>query len=249
VPSGLTALIVATVPLWMTMLEWLVYRGSRPTPLMFTGLALGLVGVLVLIDPRDILGTPIHLPSLMLILIACLSWSIGSLYSRRAAMPRSVMLATGMEMLGGGVLLLIAGSARGEWMNVHMAAISWKSIGAYAYLVVFGSLVGFSAYIWLLKHVSASAVSTYAYVNPLVAVLLGWWLAHEPLSVRTMLAAGLIIAAVVLITTRRSRGAVRGQSNVQANIASASGRRAVPNPSTLSAECREPALCGCDDDR
>jgi drug/metabolite transporter (DMT)-like permease len=114
------------------------------------------------------------------------------------------MLASGMEMLCAGVGLIIAGSLRGEWSSVDLAAIQWRSIAAFAYLLVFGSLIGFSAYIWLLRRVSPAAVSTYAYVNPMVAVLLGWWLAHEAVGLRTWVAAGLIIAAVVMITLRRN---------------------------------------------
>lgn len=205
VPTGIAALLVATVPLWMVLIDWSVFRGRKPTVSIAAGLALGLLGVIVLVDPWKWQGKPIHFWSAALVLIACVSWAIGSLFSRRANLPKSFFLATGMQMLGGGGLLILAGTLRGEWSRVNLDAVSWQSIVAFAYLVVFGSIIGYSAYIWLLQNVSAAAVSTYAYVNPIVAVALGWLFLREPIGLNTLFAGGLILAAVVLITARRRK--------------------------------------------
>lgn len=205
VPSGVTALLVATMPIWMVMLDWMFGGGPKPTKPITFGLILGLVGILVLVNPTSLMDEPIHTVGAAVILVACVSWAVGSLYSRRAPLPRNVLVATGMEMIGGGVLLLIAGSLRGEWSQFHLEAVSWRSIAAFAYLVVFGALVGYTAYIWLLQVVSPAAVSTYAFVNPVVAVLLGWMLAGEPIGPRTIVAAALIVGAVALITLRKAK--------------------------------------------
>jgi drug/metabolite transporter (DMT)-like permease len=205
VPSGLAALLVATVPMWMVILDWLFTRGPRPTVAIAVGLVIGLLGVLVLVNPIALKDQPIHPLGAAAILAACLSWSIGSLYSRAAPLPRQVMLTVGMEMIGGGALLLIVGSLRGEWSQVNLEALSFKSIAAFAYLVVIGALVGYTAYIWLLQVASPAAVSTYAFVNPVVAVLLGWVADGEPMGPRVVIASALIVGAVALITLRRSK--------------------------------------------
>ncbi|HZG42803.1 MAG TPA: EamA family transporter, partial [Longimicrobium sp.] len=129
------------------------------------------------------------------------AWSIGSIHARGATLPASAFLATGMEMLCGGALLLVAGAARGELAGLDPAAFSGRSLAALAYLVVFGSLVGFTAYIWLLGVSSPARVSTYAYVNPVVAVFLGWAMAGEAVTARVLVAAAVIVAAVAVITT------------------------------------------------
>ena len=208
VPSGVTALLVAMVPLWMVLIDWARPGGVRPTLMVAAGLALGLAGLALLVGPEQFLGGAHtdHLGALVLA-FGCLSWSIGSVYSRHAPLPPSPQLATAMEMLAGGALLLLASAVRGEWPLLDLHAISPRSLLALGYLVVFGSLVAFSAYIWLLRQTSAARVSTYAYVNPVVAMLLGWALADEPLSPRTLLAAGVIVAGVVLITTSKVRRA------------------------------------------
>lgn len=207
VPSGVTALLVAMVPLWMVLLDWARPGGRRPTLTVVTGLALGLAGLLLLVGPEQVLGGEHvdHAGALMLA-FGCLAWSLGSVYSRHAPLPASPQLATAMEMLAGGALLLAAAALRGELPQVELAAVSARSLLAIAYLVVFGSLVAFSAYIWLLRQTTAARVSTYAYVNPVVAMLLGWAFAGEPLAPRTLLAAAVIVGGVVLITVSRVRG-------------------------------------------
>jgi drug/metabolite transporter (DMT)-like permease len=204
VPSGVTALLVALVPLWMVLLEWWLHGGSRPDGRTVAGLLLGLAGLALLVGPEEILGGGHvdHVGTLVLAL-GTLSWAVGSLYSRRAHLPASPMLATAMEMLGGGVLLLGAAGLRGEWSLVDPSAVSLRSALSIGYLVVFGSLVAFTTYIWLLRVTTPARVSTYAYVNPVVAMVLGWWLAGESLAPRTLLAAAVIVAGVVLITIAR----------------------------------------------
>jgi drug/metabolite transporter (DMT)-like permease len=204
-PTGMTALLVATVPLWMVLIDWAAFRGRRPTLLVIGGLISGIAGVLVLLDPRRWHDQTIAVGSSVAVLIACVSWAIGSLFSRNADLPKSAFLATGMEMIAGGVMLIIAGSIRGEWASVNLDAVSIRSVLSFGYLVVFGSLIGFSAYIWLLQNVSAAAVSTYAYVNPIVAVLLGWIFLHEAIGLNTLIASALIIMAVLLVTLRKTK--------------------------------------------
>lgn len=204
-PTGMTALLVATVPLWMVLIDWAAFRGRRPTLLVIGGLVSGVAGVLVLLDPRRWQDQTIPVGSSIAVLIACVSWAVGSLFSRKADLPKSAFLATGMEMIAGGVVLIIAGSIRGEWAGVNFDAVSMRSALSFGYLVIFGSLIGFSAYIWLLQNVSAAAVSTYAYVNPIVAVLLGWIFLREAIGVNTLIASALIIMAVLLVTLRRAK--------------------------------------------
>jgi drug/metabolite transporter (DMT)-like permease len=206
VPSGIAALLVATLALWMVGLEWARPNGTRPTLPVIGGVLLGLVGVGILVGPQQLVGGDAVDPMGAIALIAAsLSWAIGSLASRSPRMPRSVMLGAATQMLAGGTMLLVAGALRGEATNIRWEAMSAESIAAFAYLVVFGSLVGFTAYIWLLGHVSAASASTYAYVNPVVAVLLGWAIAGEPVGGRTLAAGAVIVLAVALITVGRTR--------------------------------------------
>jgi drug/metabolite transporter (DMT)-like permease len=205
VSSGLTALLVATVPLWMVLLDWVFLRAGRPSLKVLLGLALGLVGIVLLIGPAHMLGEHrIDLIGVGLALVAALSWAIGSLYARRAPLPDPPLLGTAMEMISGGVLLLLASGIKGEWGQVDFAAVSVSSWLALAYLTVLGSIVGFTGYTWLLRVSTPARVSTYAYVNPVIAVMLGWALGGETLTAQMLLAAVVIICAVVLITTGRA---------------------------------------------
>jgi drug/metabolite transporter (DMT)-like permease len=218
VPSGVAALLVAMVPLWMVLLEWLRRGGTRPTGRVMAGLAVGFAGMVVLVGPSQLAGAgAVDFGGAALVLCASLAWSIGSIYARGATLPANAFVATGMEMLCGGVLLLVAGAARGELAGLNPAAFTGRSLAALAYLVVFGSLVGFSAYIWLLGVSSPARVSTYAYVNPVVAVFLGWALAGEALTARVLVAAAVIVAAVAVITTgprpRETPGTLAGTAD------------------------------------
>lgn len=204
VPSGIAALLVATVPLWMVLFDWLRPGGRRPGAMVIAGIALGLAGLVLLVQPGSLGGQAVNPIGAATLVAASIAWASGSIYSTRAKLPSSPLLATAMEMLAGGALLLIAGALTGEAIGFDPSAVSQHSGLAIVYLVIFGSLVGFSAYVWLLRVASPSSVSTYAYVNPVVAVILGWALAGEPLTARTLLAAGVIIGAVVLITVGRT---------------------------------------------
>jgi drug/metabolite transporter (DMT)-like permease len=199
VPSGLAALIVASVPIWMAVLAAAEKR-RRPSGFVIAGLVIGLGGIGLLVAPGRLGGgervDPLGAAAL---LIAALAWSIGSLYARRAPLPSSTLTAVSMEMIGGGALLWIAGLLLHEGSRLNLSAVSARSALSLAYLIVFGSLVGFSAYVWLLKATTPARASTYAYVNPIVAVLLGTLLAGEALTPRIGLAAASIVAAVALI--------------------------------------------------
>jgi drug/metabolite transporter (DMT)-like permease len=206
VPSGLAALLVATVPLWMAIMEAIRRGGTRPTRRIGAGLALGFAGIALLIGPVNLAGGERVDPlGAGVLLFAALSWAGGSLYSRQAQLPAVPLLGTAMEMLAGGALLVLAGGLSGEWQRIDLAAVSPRSLVALGYLVVFGSLLGFTAYLWLLRNTTPARASTYAYVNPIVAVFLGWAFAGEPLTWQTLLAAAVIVAAVVLINTSRVR--------------------------------------------
>ena len=208
VPSGLAALLVATVPLWMVMLDGAGRGWRRPPVQVLLGIAIGLAGVGLLVGPGQGAGGQAVDPlGAGVLVLASLSWATGSLYARRAPLPSSPLLGTAMEMIGGGLCLAVAGLIAGEHRRLDLAAASPKSLLAVAYLIVFGSLVGFTAYVFLLRHTRPALVATYAYVNPVVAVLLGWALAGEPLTARTLLAGAVIVGAVVLITTHRQKPA------------------------------------------
>jgi drug/metabolite transporter (DMT)-like permease len=199
VPSSLAALLVATVPLWMVLIDALRPAGHRPNLISVLGIVIGFAGVVLLIGSAARGSETMNLPGAAMLIIASLSWAVGSLYGRNARLPSSQLLATGMEMLVGGMALLFLGSIVGEWTRLDLAAVSVRSAGALLYLTVIGS-GGFVAYVWLLRVAPMPLVATYAYVNPLVAVLLGYILAHEPVTLRTLFAAALIIGAVALVS-------------------------------------------------
>jgi drug/metabolite transporter (DMT)-like permease len=201
VPSGITSLILATTPLWMVLLES-VSLGRAPAPRVLAGVAVGLGGLAILIWPSlTAPGTGVDLLGVAALALAALAWSAGALFSRRAALPVSAARATGMQMLAGAVLSLAVGLALGEHRTLSPSAITPASLLAIGYLVVAGALVGFSAYLWLMRVSTPSRVATHAYVNPVVAVLLGWAVLGETVTARTALAMAVIVAAVVLIVS------------------------------------------------
>jgi drug/metabolite transporter (DMT)-like permease len=206
VPSGLAALLLATIPIWMVLLDSRRKGGAKLGGRVLGGLAVGLAGLGLLVGPAELWGSsrvdPVGAAVLM---FGSLSWSIGSIYSHRARLPSSPFLAAAMEMLAGGVMLALVGLLTGEGSQLHPAAVATRSILAILYLIVGGSLLGFTAYIWLLGVVPTARVSTYGLVNPVVAVLLGWAVAGEPLSPRELLATAAVVAAVALIITHRPR--------------------------------------------
>jgi drug/metabolite transporter (DMT)-like permease len=205
VPSGIAAVLITTVPLWMVLLDPLLFRGPRPTRLVALGLFFGFAGVIVLIGPSGGSMQELHVVGAISLVLASLSWALGSLRSRRADLPESPFLAAAMEMIGGGLVLLLVATFAGEWRQFDPAAVSLRSFVAFVYLVVFGSILALSAYLWLLRVTTAAAVATYAFVNPIVAVLLGWAVAGESFGPRSILAAGLIVGAVGFIHVARLR--------------------------------------------
>jgi drug/metabolite transporter (DMT)-like permease len=205
VPSGTAALLVATVPLWMVLLDWLRPGGTRPGNRVFLALALGFIGIVLLIGPSEIAGgDKSTLVGSVVIILAALSWATGSIYSRSAQLPESPIVSTALEMLAGGALLFLVGTLAGEWGKLDLAQVSSRSLLSLAYLIVFGSIIAFTAYIWLLKVSTPARISTYAYVNPVVAVFLGWAIVDEVLTGQTLIAAAVIVSAVVIITINRS---------------------------------------------
>jgi drug/metabolite transporter (DMT)-like permease len=211
----MAALLVAVLPFWMALIDWLRPGGRRPTRGTIIGLVVGLIGLIVLIGPSALnpsaesasqarQGNGVALVGALVLMTSSFTWALGSIYSRHAPLPKSAFLATGMEMFLGGAMLFVAALIHGELKNFDLADVSTRSMIGFAYLTTVGSLIGFTAYIWLLDHQPPSRVSTYAYVNPVVAVFLGWAFAGEPLSIRTAIAAAIIIGAVALITTAQS---------------------------------------------
>ncbi len=209
VPSGLTAVLITIVPIWMALVELLRRDRIVPTPQVILGLVLGFGGVVLLVGPGDLAGggglNPLWAGVLIL---ASLSWATGSVYSQKASLPKTPLLGSGMEMLAGGVLLLLASMVSQEWVGFQASNVSFLSLVSFLYLIIFGSLIGFSSYVWLLTKTTTARVSTYAYVNPVVAVFLGYFLAGEQLTLRTLLASSVIVVAVVVITTYKSRQTV-----------------------------------------
>jgi drug/metabolite transporter (DMT)-like permease len=203
VASGIAALIIGAVPLFMVIIEALRHQGTKPGWQSILGLVIGFGGIALLVGPSEFGGNGMQFSLLAIgaLLLAALLWSIGSVYSRTADLPASSLMGTGMEMLCGGIGLYLTGTLVGEWKVFHISAITHQSWLALVYLVVFGSMMGFVAYTWLLHHAPVSLVATYAYVNPVVAIFLGTWIGHEVLNARTIIAALVIISSVVLINT------------------------------------------------
>jgi drug/metabolite transporter (DMT)-like permease len=205
IPSGVAALIVAVSPLWFVLLEWM-QGGIKPTAGVFLGLFLGTLGIVVLIDPANLVGgLSVNIVGALVLLASSICWAVGSIYTRRASLPSSPAIANGMEMLMGGAALLVVGTLTGEWSSFHPSAITVRSVIAVGYLIVFGSIIGFSSYVYVLHSTTPARASTYAYVNPIVAVLIGWSIGGETLGGRVLLAAALIIAAVAAITILGTR--------------------------------------------
>jgi drug/metabolite transporter (DMT)-like permease len=207
VPSGLVALLVATVPLWIVLQDWASGRGPAPGPGLLIGILFGFGGVALLVSGSEI-AVPGRGPFLggVVVLFGAACWSMGSLVSRYGPKPPSAPLGIGIQNLAGGGALLLLALFRGEVAALDPGKVSAASILAFFYLVVFGSIVGFSTYIWLLRNTTPAVASTYAYVNPIVALVLGWALAGEPFSPRTGVAAFVILSSVVIITTQRTGG-------------------------------------------
>jgi drug/metabolite transporter (DMT)-like permease len=206
VVSGIAALLVGASPLWMVLLDAIRPGGKRPGWQTWLGVLWGFAGIALLVGPAEFSGsgTRLYLPGVGALLLASFLWSAGSLYSRTACLPDSPLLGTGMEMLVGGTSLLILGTLAGDWNRLNLSAIQLHSVLGLLYLIIFGSLVGFAAYTWLLRVAPTPLVSTYAYVNPMVAIFIGNLFAGEPLTLRILLAAGVIVSSVVIINLSKA---------------------------------------------
>jgi drug/metabolite transporter (DMT)-like permease len=200
VPSGLVALLVATIPMWMAWLGTLGPHGTPLTRRVLAGLVVGFAGIALLVRPGPLGGAHDGFVWVLLPILGSLSWAWGSLWSRHARLP-SPMVSTAVGLTAGGVVMLAASGVTGEWARLGPAALGWRPVAAVLYLAVFGSVVGFTAYLWLLRHVTPSRVSTYAFVNPVVAMSLGVLIAGEPLDSRVAIASALVVVAVALIVT------------------------------------------------
>jgi drug/metabolite transporter (DMT)-like permease len=204
IDSGLAALIVAVVPIYIVVLGWAAGIAPRPTPIVWLGLVGGFVGVGILLGPAlrfSSNGGRHPAIGMSILLVSSFIWSAGSLYSRTSKHAASPFLTAAQQMLCGGLLLLLASFATGETRRFHPNSMSILSLASFAYLVIIGAVIGYTAYIWLLRHCDPAKVATYAYVNPIVAVLLGATFAGETLTMRTLVAAALIIGSVALVIT------------------------------------------------
>ena len=207
--SGRVALIVAMTPVWFVLIEWLRPGGTRPTGLVVTGLVIGAAGVALLVGPGAFGGSSrAAVIGELVVVVGTLSWAAGSMYSRHTPLPPSSMLANGLQMLWAGVFLGAFGLLHGDWGALDMAHVTTKSWAGMVYLILFPSIIGYSAYMWILKVSTPAKVGTYAYVNPVVAVALGWSLAGEAVTGRMLAAAAVIVLGVALVTW--GKGAARG---------------------------------------
>jgi len=206
IPSGITALLIGIGPLFIVLTEWAWPGGTRPTALTMAALLLGFTGVAWLAAPWEHTAQG-GLPTagLVAILGACLSWSFGSIHSRHAKHGADALVAAALQMIAGGAVLLIAALLHGDIARVEVGSISTRSWFAFGYLVTAGSLVGFTTFVWLMKHSTPARVATYAFVNPVVAVFLGWLLLAEPINSRVVVASVIIVTAVAIITTEKAR--------------------------------------------
>ncbi len=209
-PSGITCLILGASPLIMVILDWARPRGSRPTPALVLGVCVGIAGMALLLGP-DAIPVGDRPPAIYIValFISSVSWWTGSLYSKHASTGTPILMASAMQMLCGSVCMLLTGLILGEGRGFHIEAVTPRSWLAFIYLVVMGSVVAFPVYVWLLEHSTPAKVSTYAYINPVVAIFLGWLVLGEPLNARILLASAVIIGAVAIITVARTRRTVK----------------------------------------
>ena len=204
VPSGIAALIMATIPVWLVVVDWLGARGKRPGSGVWLGLACGVAGLVVLTDPRTIQGTG-SLAGFLVLVASPPCWAIGSIIARGQPKNQPLTMITGMQLITGGTLLLGASLVLGEFRGFDVTAVSARSLTALGYTIVFGSVLTLTAYLWLLNEVSAAVVGTYAFINPMIAVAMGWAFAGELVTPRVAIAGALILLGVgiIFLTQRR----------------------------------------------
>jgi len=217
VPSGIAAVMMATIPVFMALSEIIFLRTQRLTVRLASALFVGLAGVAVLMSRSlNLGGAPIDTSGAIALIIGSVSWSIASVLTRKLPLPSSKVMSSGAQMLAGGILLSLVAAALGEFRNFHPGTVSRATWFSLLYLIVAGSIIGFTAYVWLIHHESPTKVGTYAYVNPVVAVLLGFFLGDEPLGLRTILGTLFVLISVVLITTTRAKKAVAALATEEA---------------------------------
>jgi drug/metabolite transporter (DMT)-like permease len=203
IPSGIAALIIGTVPIFLVIAEALRPGGVKPNWQAILGIIIGFAGIYVLVGPtKETSGMALNTFGVIALLTACLLWTLGSIYSKSADIPKSILMSTGAQMLMGSIGLFIVSGLTGELSGWDITAVSSRSIYGVLYLIFIGSLIGFVSYGWLLQNAPISLVATYAYVNPIVAVLLGFWFGNEPLEPRIWLATAIIIGSVIFINSR-----------------------------------------------
>ena len=206
VPSGIAAVMMATIPAFMALSEIILLRTQKLTLRLSVALAIGIFGVGVLVSRSlNLGGAPIDKAGAVALIVASISWSVAAALSRKLPLPASKAMSAGVQMLAGGILLALASAALGEFHNFHPGNVSRGAWLALAYLIVAGSIVGFTAYVWLLHHESPTKVVTYAYVNPIVAVIVGYFLGGEALGLRTVVGTAFILISVVVIRTTRTK--------------------------------------------
>ncbi|MBE0670109.1 MAG: EamA family transporter [Anaerolineales bacterium] len=203
IPSGIAALIIGSVPMFLVIAEGIRPGGVKPTWQAIVGIVIGFIGIYVLVGPsKNDDGMVLNTFGVIALLSACLFWTLGSIYSKTADLPKSILMSTGAQMLMGSLGGFVIAGVTGEISNWDIASVSLRSIYGLSYLILIGSLIGFVSYGWLLQNAPISLVATYAYVNPIVAVLLGSWLGNEPLEPRIWLAAAIIVGSVMFINSR-----------------------------------------------
>jgi drug/metabolite transporter (DMT)-like permease len=207
--SSIVAVLSTTIPVWMVIIEWLRPNGTRPNLGIIAGLALGLVGIAILVQPWNYLqsssgAATTDVWGVVFSILAMIGWSLGSIFARSLALPKSPFMTTALQMLLGSVMLTGVGTVMGEWAKVDAARVTTSALMALLFLIVFGSIVAYSAYMWLLRNASPTLVSTYTYVNPVVAIILGWALAGEPVTWRLMVALVFILGAIYCLARFRT---------------------------------------------
>jgi drug/metabolite transporter (DMT)-like permease len=206
VPSGVTAVMMATIPAFMALSEIIILRTRRLTVRLSLALLIGMGGVAVLVSRTlNLGGSPIDRVGAVALVIAAMGWSVGSALTRKLPLPPSKVMSSGAQMLAGGVLLALVAAALGEFRNFHPSTVSRGAWLSLLYLIVAGSIIAFTAYVWLIHHESPTKVGTYAYVNPVIAVLVGYFLGGEALGPRTILGTLFVLISVVVITTTRTK--------------------------------------------
>ena len=225
VPSGVVALIVSCVPILVVLIDWLRPRGTRPRKTMFAGLALGLVGMVILIGPKAIIGQGnVDEIGAAVLLVGSIAWSMGTLMTRWSIRPGSPLVFAALQMLAASAAMLVMSLISGDWRQFSWSGLTPLSMFSFWYLVIAGSIIGYTAYVYLLGVVSAAKASTYAYVNPIIAVVLGWLFANEPLGAQTLIAAAVILGGVAIITSS------------QASATGSTGEHPLPTPSPERSE-------------